>query len=719
LLATNATPYLPPIVMPRFLPALFLATTALLCANPTLPEISAPRTDINADETIFSDGARLSYDGALLLADEIRYNPKTQVAVAKGNVSLTRGAQRLLADELTYKLEDRSYTVRDFRLGEHPVYVTGRGVLGSRDKVVVDEARVSYAEPGSYAPTLRASSLTYVAGDSIQARNAMIGVGALAPVIIPNFKQTLDDPLLSNLTLKAGYASRLGGYLEAGLLAPVTPGFDAGGELSLYTSRGALLGPALDYKLTDADGVIVGNFRSGYIYDFGDRRTDIAFNPVPANRGFVGWDHYQTHGEHLTILGQLNYWSDSEITRDFRPDYFAKTQTPDNFLEFTYTGDNAVASAFTRFQPNAYHLVQQRLPEVRFDGLPIEIGAGIYHRVQASIAVLVDNDLSTIPVPPIYNKPVTRLDTYYALTRRFTPREWLSVQPVAGTRITHYFDTTDAEGSYTRLLGEFGFDAELHATNTFSSLKNERWQIDGLRHVFKPNISYRYIPDASQGAAFIPPIDREAFSTYLQPLGLGARRDIDTLKATNILRLALDNAIQTRDARYGSRNLAEFNVATDWNLDVATSQRALSALHTELALMPAPWLRFDLYQSIDPNDGKIQELNTGVTLRDADIWSLRLATHYLTDNANTATTPSPLLGIQEYTTDLRYRLNEVYQALLRINYDARASRFTRQSYGLRQNIRNLWFVEYALTFSEGSRREGSFGFSIQVELASF
>ena len=61
----------------------------------------------------------------------------------------------------------------------------------------------------------------------------------------------------------------------------------------------------------------------------------------------------------------------------------------DNFLESYYTGDNYVISAFTRFQPNDYHIVQRRLPEIRFDGLPVEAGSGIYHRVNASLCAKV------------------------------------------------------------------------------------------------------------------------------------------------------------------------------------------------------------------------------------------------------------------------------------------------------------------------------------------
>ncbi|OYV02301.1 MAG: hypothetical protein CFE26_22260, partial [Verrucomicrobiales bacterium VVV1] len=138
-----------------------------------------------------------------------------------------------------------------------------------------------------------------------------------------------------------------------------------------------------------------------------------------------------------------------------------------------------------------------------------------------------------------------RADAYYALTRPFTPREWLTVTPTAGTRVTHYANTTGATapGGYTRVLGEVGVDAALRASATYA-YKNPQWKIDGLRHLVTPRLSYRYIPQGDLGRRFIPAIDRrEPLTSYLRPLGLGDQRSIDDLRATNTLRLGTASGI--------------------------------------------------------------------------------------------------------------------------------------------------------------------------------
>ncbi|MDF3059031.1 MAG: Organic solvent tolerance protein [Rariglobus sp.] len=696
----------------RLLPVLFLVSASLLRGATALPEITASRTEITEAGTVFTGNARLDYDGALLLADQISYDPKAQVARAVGRVSLTRGSQRLLADELTYNLETRGYTVKNLRFGQDPLYITGSGLDGAPDKIVIHDATVTFSEPGLFAPTLRAGTVTYIPGNAVSAEHAYIGVGSIRPIPVPVYDQSVNDPLISHMSARVGYDSNLGGSLELGLLAPFTRAVKLGGDLSIYTKRGVMFGPAAAYQFDNASQSVRGSLRSGFISDDGDRDLDILGDPIPQNRGFATWEHYQTVGDNVTFLGQVNYWSDSDVTRDFREREFQDVQTPDNFVEGYYTGENYVVSAFTRFQPNDYHVVQRRLPEIRFDGLPVDVGSGIYHRVNASIASLEDKSL------PALSDPVNRVDAYYALTRPFSPREWLSIKPVAGARFTYYDRALGGRDDYSRVLGEIGFDADLQASSTYN-YKNERWNIDGLRHLVKPYVSYRAIGNADKGRAYIPPIDRTAFSTYLQPLGLGDRRDIDTLDKTNTLRLGVDNALQTRDPAYGSRNLAELNVATDWRLDPATGQDHFSAVQSELALTPVNWLRFDVYANITPEDLTLREINTGVTFQDAGVWSVRVGTDFLKSDPSATIPAGGVTGIQEYSVDLRYLLNEAFEALAHFRYDASLGSFSRQSFGIRQNIRNLWFIDYVLSFREGDTRAGSTSFSVSVELANF
>jgi LPS-assembly protein len=727
-----ATPaYFAPRVICRLL-ASCVAVAATLVAAQTPPagrfQGTGRVSETSLDgEFVWRGNATLRDRNALFTADEIRGNHRSGEATATGNVVFTRGTLRLLADKLVYHRADESFSAEHVRVGSFPYYVEGDSASGKADEIVVSQARVTYGEPGRWQPTLTADRVVYAPNSQISSDNAQVGVGGLQPLPFPKFRQNLAAPFAPFVALNGGYRSSLGVFAEGGLHLPVALGVRLGAEVGLYSQRGVMIGPGGHYHSGNNGETFRGSFSSGYINDHGDKGVDILGFPVPEDRAFIEWQHQSKLAENLTFNAQLNWWKDSEVVRDFRPRKFFPVQAPDTFLESTYTGKNYFVSLFARFQPNDFQRVQERLPEVRFDLLPTAIGGGIYERAHASYVRLKDSGpISLALAPPGANAPGVfpptqsqsdRFDAYYALSRPITPTDWLSFTPVAGARFT-YYDNIDrgiytpipfastGPASVTRTLGEIGFDAALRASGTFA-YKNQRWKIDGLRHLFTPRISYRYIPEGDEHWQDIPPIDRNVFSTYLQPLGLGDQRNVDTLRATNTLRLALDNVLQTRDATGTVRDLATLNLAADFRYERLATERDVSEIHTELALMPAHWLQLDLYSSFRPQDFSVRELNTGITLRDADVWSLRFSNNFLRGE------------LEDYYIDGRARINETFAALTRLHYDARTNRFNEQAYGLIQNLGNTWQISYVVTLYSGRRRESRFGFNVEFDALRF
>jgi len=703
---------IPPLLLRRIVPRFFLTilALALVLPRPAGAQRFLPGTEFRAANTqynmstgvaIATGNARIAYQGGVLEADEIVYNDRLHQAVARGDVRVRHGTRLMLADVAVYNLAERTFELTGVRFGQNRTYFTARSAMGGPEKMTLADATVVYDQPGPFAPTLRAASLTYVEGENIRAERVRLGIGLFQPIALPSFTQSLGAAPAKALSLNGGYRSTLGVHALIGYQLPLRPGVRVGADLGLYSKRGVMIGPAATYTLGNDERGARGSLRSGYIHDNGNRLNDILNRPVPKDRGFVQWEHQQRLSPRTTVFGEVNYWSDSEVTRDFRSREFNRLQTPDSFLEAVYSADNYSLSLFSRVHPNRYHRVQQRLPELRFDLLPNPVTAGIHQRGQASVAVLRDDD--PLGAPTLRSD---RYDAYYGLTRNFTPRDWLSFQALAGGRVTHYARTTGGRDDYTRALGELGFDAEMRASAVYA-YQNERWGIDGLRHLVTPRLSYRYLPQAERGRAYIPSIDRKAFTTYLEPLGLGDQRNIDDLRRTNTVRISLDNTLQTRDPVYGSRDLVALNLAADLRFDQPVGERDFSSLHAELRLTPARWLEFDVYQSFNPYNSKLGELNTGVILNDGNVHTVRLGTHYLRGQ------------IEEYLLDYRYRINERWQTIADLHYDRRQNRFVEQTFGLRQTIGNLWWVQYEMSFFRGPRRESSFRLGIEVELATF
>jgi hypothetical protein len=430
--------------------ALIFALAAALA--PAARAEASGNLDLSADSTITFDevsgesiarpNARLVDKGFLLTADEIRYNQRTLVATATGHVVLTRIGDRLLADRLTFNRGDGTFTARNLRAGRFPFYIEGPTAEGTKDQVIVHDATVTYREPGAWQPVIHAKSLTYAPGHYLRVSGANLGIGKYLPVPIARIGEDLAHETSQwNMTLDGGYRHTLGPYADLGLHIPLEPGFSMGPDIGIYTFRGIMLGPLANYDVTTGDGSMQGYLKSGYIYDLGRRLTDILGNPVPPNRAFAEWQHNQQVNArpHAQRRRQLVHRlrGDPRLPLEGVRARPGARQLPRGGL---HGCGLFLASVFTRFQPDAFYPVQERLPEIRFDLLPTAVGGGIYVRFDSGVAHLEENPPDG-GLPP-RERPVRHLPRDQRAPSR--TRASLTVTPVVGGRYTQYWDTQGA-----------------------------------------------------------------------------------------------------------------------------------------------------------------------------------------------------------------------------------------------------------------------------------
>jgi LPS-assembly protein len=707
--------------------ALGAAPLPAFCAPPAQADLSAENIEDVNGETILRGKAVLVDTGLLLTADEIRINHETQLAVATGAVTLTQVGDRLLADRLTYNRLKGTFTATNLRIGKFPFYIEGRTAeghvkMGTREiEVTIYDATVSYGEPGSWQPTVKAKTLTYSPGKYLRMKQANLGIGKYQPFPLSSMGQDLVHHTgLASITVAGGYRHDLGPYLDAAMHYPIADGFSAGPGAGLYLSRGLMLGPVADYDVTSGIDTMLGSLESGYIYDYGRRNTDIDNIPVPPNREYIEWHHIQQVGSNLAINGDINWSSDSEVIRDFHPKEFVPVQEPDNFIEAVYTGADFFGSFITRFQPDSFYPVQERLPEIRFDLVPTLVGGCIYMRFDSGIARLEEN-------PPESGSALaaTRFDTFLGLTRPFSYKGIVDLTPVLGGRFTEYWDTRGAaqSGGAGRALAEFGFDMDLKLSGTWD-YKNPILEIDGIRHLITPTLSYRYIPDAVRDSQWIPPIDRETFTTYLPVLELGDMRALDQLQAENVLRVGLNNTIQTRDKTYGSRDLLALDLEDDIRFERVPNESDFSDIYAELRATPTKWLELRIEDSLSSTRATQRSRDATITFKQGDFWSVGFGLGYLSDQYISFYLPGlgsfPIEGLNTYHAETRVRLNEQYELFARGDYDYFAHQFVDEFYGVDQRLANTWNIEYAIVISNGPNKgQGHFGFNVSLNLIRF
>ncbi|MEM8867064.1 MAG: LPS assembly protein LptD [Verrucomicrobiota bacterium] len=672
--------------------------------------------DEDSQRLVAKGDARLDFDDTRLRADRITYYTEFSLADALGNVAISRQGFRLIADRLTYDAEDTVIAVDQLKTGQWPFYISGVSAGGSVDDAVIEGATLYYGNPSRFTPSIGADSIEYFEderGEAVKLDSATFRVGSFPIFYLPKYTHYLGGAPYY-FDAHAGYDDELGGYFQTTTLFPFNSWLRAGANLDLYSKRGFLVGPAAQYTYNTETQSIHGALSTGYIQDDDPTGLDNIGQAIEEDRGFAEWRHKHSIGERFNATVAASYWSDSEVTRDFKDDYYNENRIPDNFVEGVYAGDNYLVSAFARFSPNDFQLVQERLPEVRLDVLPTPVfKTGAYHKASLSYARLRESYDLNLPVDLI-DSEADRADLTYRIERPVAITDWLTLTPLAGARLTQYENQeTDAllstlvEESTSRDIFEAGFDLEAYAYSDHPTI-NRVWGINGLRHIVRPVIRYRYFSDPDQ-AEEIAAIDREVFNLNRPVLDLSDLRSVDQITETHLARLGLENLFQTKAEDYGSRTLAALNFYQDLIFEEGVrydgdDDDTFSATWIEMVLSPAPWLKFDLVSRFRTETLTLEEMHTRTVITSGEIWELGLSTDLLNKQ------------IDQYRLDFIYRLNERLSLLSEARFDADTGETTRARLGFETRVGSAWAVYYALTYREDALRESDLEFTLRLRL---
>ena len=691
---------------------------SLKAALPELSSIEPLQFDEDSQRLVARGDARLEFDDTRVKADRITYYQDYMLADANGNVTITQDGQRLLAERISFDVSENIFAFDKMRTGKWPYYVSGLSGGGTAEESSIQASRLYYGNPGPFSLNVQAREAKYTndySGQSISVDGATLRLGNMPFFYLPSYRHRLGENI-GMVDFNVGSDSKLGQHLQTTTLFSLNSWLRTGANIDYYSERGILAGPTSQYVYHSPTQSIRGALTTGYIRDKGDisdLKLDSLNRPIEQNRGFAEWRHKHKHGERFTTTASLSYWEDSEVTRDFRDDIFNENQRPDTFFEAAYAGDNFFLSVFSRFRPNDFQLIQERLPEVRFDLLPTEFSnTNIYHRASASYVQLREKFDGNIPVLN-FEKETERVDLTYRVERLFKLKDWLTLTPIAGARISNYSDrevkSLAIKKKYSREIFELGFDLEARAYASYPTI-NETWKVDGLRHIVRPVVRYRHFSDPD---AFneIAAIDRQVFDLNRPLLDLSDLRNVDEISNTHLVRLGVETLFQTRANDYGSRNLAALNLYQDilFKKNISydkSTQETFNATWVELVLSPAPWLKFDLASRFHTERIALQELRTRTALKSGGIWELGLSTDLLNERIN------------QYRLDFVYRINERHDLLADINFDAEKGDLIRARLGVRTRIGSTWELLYALTFRENALRESDLSFDIQMHLTN-
>ncbi|HAB16748.1 MAG TPA: LPS assembly protein LptD [Verrucomicrobiota bacterium] len=631
------------------------------------------------------DGVVVRYGTAVLYARRVRLEANSTVVEAEGNVSVQQtrpdgGTVLWRGERVRYNYVTRTLDADHFRFGEPPFFAAGEQLRGSGETNAVQTASNALLttddveDPGY---RLKARTITVTNQRTVTAEDATVFLGPVPVMYFPRYSRTLQEHRFF-WTVMPGYQTTWGAFVLSAYNQNWTTNLQTSLELDYYTKRGPGIGPSVNYDLGKW-GQGRGQFY--YIHDR-DPGTDSFGQPISNNRERVHYTHQANPWEDFYAKAAVRYQSDPNIIHDFFEDEYRANTQPLTLFEAQQFWKNFSLGVLAVPQINSFQEQVERLPQVNLNGARQQLGpTPVYYETQNSLGYLEfrGGDYSST------NYAAFRADTFHQLTIPYTAWGWLNFIPRVSGRFTHYSDPTgitglDAENRW--ILGTGG-EVTAKASALWTGVRNEFWELNGLRHIVQPSFNYAYVPTPNVLPDQIPKFDRRVPSLELEPVEFPDNNSIDSLGYRNVLRLSLFNLLQTKRAG-DVRPFVSWQLYTDWNVgELEVDQDRFSDVYSRLLFQPRDWFAYGTLLRYDVAAPRVAEFDNLIRIAPNDVWSWTVGNRYLP--------PDPVLGNLDsslFWSSLGFRLNENWSVRMSQQYEARTGTIEAQNYTLARDFRS-------------------------------
>jgi hypothetical protein len=334
---------------------------------------------------------------------------------------------------------------------------------------------------------------------------------------------------------------------------------------------------------------------------------------------------------------------------------------------------------------NRWYEQLEKLPEVRFTLPSLRVGKSPFY-FESILQGANFNYKYPAPSPSSSDISVNRLDAYNEVALPFR-LSFLNLRPFVANRSTYYSSESDNSAVGPRTVFYTGADVSTKFYRVFA-LKSSFLgiEIDGLRHVLRPSVSYAYNHFPTVGSNRLKQIDA-----------------LDSIGSSNSLSFLLSNKLQTK--RNGSSvNLVDLRFESSYNfynIDAITRQRSednFTDFLIDLELFPYAWLRLNSDATYSQSEKHFTEANYSLTLILGEERSLGLGQRYQRKGSN------------EITSSFNWRFNPKWKFSSYHRYALRGNSglallngMLEQEYSLARDL-HCWIAQVAFNHK---KEEGS------------
>jgi LPS-assembly protein len=454
-----------------------------------------------------------------LLADRVELNKDTGEAVAQGRVVFFDGQDRLVGDRVDYNLKTRTgvvynastFTAPYYRLSAERMDRIGPGLYN------IHRGTFTTCEGDEPAWSFRMGTGTVALDDVAYGQNASFWLADKLPLVpwLPFFAAALRRERQSGFLFpEYGESSKKGFFAKIPYYWVINDSQDLTVSLDTFTRRGVGVEGEYRYILSQQAR---GNFYGFFIRETLRDDRDRALLDIPENRGFFSYRHDWQITPRLSFKIDANATTDDLVFREYGDalrDRARQRAETNVFLSQRWDTWSLVGNVlWYQDLTIPVHNELQRVPEIKLQGLrqPIPGVPYLQYETQASFTNFVrqvgDGGLRADLHPRVFLPvPVGGLFT---------------ITPFAGGRSTYYsrravalsvVDGVTIEDTIhedrVRLQAEAGVDVETRASRVYEV--GGAGGIDALQHVIEPRMQLLEIRGINQKALpqYDPDIDK-------------------------------------------------------------------------------------------------------------------------------------------------------------------------------------------------------------------
>ena len=356
--------------------AFFLASSLLAIGGYTsdlMLECDGPIVFEDENKTVTAkDGASLRGDNFLLLAEEITWDRSKGEATATGDVCLTKGDTRILADKVHLLTQNGNYIAWNVTGGSPPKVFIAETMERNSSIETFSNARFYMSEPSMFEPNLRTSRYSVDQNNSTFSINySQVRIGDVLIGVLPGFSSKKNAGFGPSSLFKIGEDSLLGWYGELGINYS-WEAVSSQTKLTYYQNRGLFIKPTISYDKKTTNTLVRTRLSGGWINDQGTSiGNDLRGAPIGRSRSYAQLRNLARFNDRWRSATLIEWERDSDIIRDFQRNYFYRNQWNQSHSELTYEGNGYSASILSKWQAHDHESKVEQLPLISLEFGPL------------------------------------------------------------------------------------------------------------------------------------------------------------------------------------------------------------------------------------------------------------------------------------------------------------------------------------------------------------